>query len=96
MKPKDYLNTQMALITIGKHASTLDLDSFTAHIEKAESVAPIVDPTLYRKAQENLQAIKKLANAVKTVQTCHQELFDAVLNTEVAGFLSSDGNFRKV
>jgi hypothetical protein len=90
MNGKEYMTTQMRLIEIGKIADTLDFDGFLKAISNAETVGPIVDPTIYRKAMENLHAIKKLAEAGRPVKTAYGETFKAVMNTAVAGFMEKE------
>lgn len=85
MTPKEYLSTQVAIMELGKKASTLKLDEFCELILRAETVAPMVDPTMYRKAQDNLQAIKKMAGAVMILQTAFAEMMIAVTQTIARG-----------
>lgn len=87
MDGKTYINTQMRLIEIGKIADTLDLESFLRCISNAEAVGPIMDPTMYMKAAENLAAIRKLAESVVQVKVAYEQTFKAVLNTAVHGFV---------
>jgi hypothetical protein len=44
------------------------IGKFIERIERAETVGPIVDPTLYRDAMGNLENIKRLARAFLGVQ----------------------------
>lgn len=96
MKKEEYLKTQLALIHIGKMASKLDLHNFIAQIDQAHAVAPVIDPTMYMKALDNLRAIKKLATSLLSVQTAYQETFEAVLNTAVRGDMAGGPNETKV
>lgn len=87
MKGKEYLHVQATIIQVGKSVQGLDLDNFLRCISNAKSVAPILDPTLFRKAQANLEAIEKLAMAVKQVQETFEVVQQAVIGTVAAGFM---------
>lgn len=90
MNGKEYMQTQMALVQIGKQVKALKLDEFLRAIKNAESAAPILDPTLFRRAQENLQAIKELAESFKTVQDKFDTLYGAVVNTSMGYFVRGE------
>jgi hypothetical protein len=81
MDGKTYITTQMRIIEMGKIANSLDLEAFLKCISNAETVAPIVDPTLYIKASANLAAIKKLAQVALEMRKAYEETFAAVLET---------------
>lgn len=87
MKASKYMETQNQLINIGRALDTLDLDGFLRSISKAEALAPMLDPTMYRKAQANLQGLKRLAESLRPAQTAFAELRGAVLETAVLGFM---------
>jgi hypothetical protein len=86
MPPKLYIETQMRVIEMGKIADSLDLDLFLQCISNAETLAPILDPTLdptlYRKAQANMEAIKRLALIAKQMKLAYGEAFKAILETQ--------------
>lgn len=96
MEKEQYLATQMAIIQIGKNSSGLDIDGFLAAISKAETLAPILDPTLYRKGADNLDAIKNLARSIKPVQEAFQKAFEAVIKTAVADMPSLKEHLNEV
>lgn len=81
-----YIETQVTIIKIGQMANRLDLDTFMRQINQAETIGPILDPTLSIKAAENLTAIKKLAKAVSDVKTAYEATLKAVLDTKVREF----------
>lgn len=87
-----YMDTQTSIIEIGKLAATLDLDSFLKAIRNAQATTPLLDPTMYRKAAANLEAIKELSEAVREVKIAHEKVFKAVLNTAVLGFMEKKTN----
>ena len=87
MEPAKYIETQMRIIEIGKIADSLDLDTFLVCISNAETVGPIMDPTMYRKAMDNLQAIKELAIAAQKVKITYGKVFKAVLETQLKGYM---------
>lgn len=90
MNGQQYITTQMRLIEIGKLADSLDLDEFLKCISNAESVGPVIDPTTYIKAMDNLRAIRRLAEAVVPVKAAFEETFKAVMKTQVAGFMKAN------
>lgn len=87
MKPQEYMNTQTDLIAIGRTVDKLDLNAFLKSIGNAETLAPIMDPTMYRKAQANLHSIKKLAESLLPVQVAFRELRGTVLETAAIGYM---------
>lgn len=88
----EYIKTQLAILNTAKTIAGLDLPGFLAQINRAEAVSPMIDPTMYRKAQDNLQAIKKLAQALLPVKKAYQELFDAVIKTAARGDMQGPGD----
>jgi hypothetical protein len=64
MTDPEYLSTQQAIIVAAQAVMNVDLDGFLSRIRRAESAGPVLDPTLYRQAQKNLQAVKDLAEAL--------------------------------
>lgn len=74
MTGKQYIEIQMTMIRMGQQATKLDIDSFLKSLATAEAAGPVVDPTLYRRAIDNMLAIKKLALAVQEVKIA----FDAI------------------
>jgi hypothetical protein len=70
-------------------ASTLDLERFLAQINQAESLAPMLDPTLYMKARDNLHAFKKLAMSLLPVKTAFEDAFKAILETAAKGHMEN-------
>jgi hypothetical protein len=83
MEPKKYIETQMRIIEMGKIAASLDIETFLICIRNAETMAPMIDPTLYRRAQNNLEAIKRLAICAKQMQVAFNETYLAVLETAI-------------
>jgi hypothetical protein len=88
MTPAQYIETQMRLLEMAKIADSLDLDAFLQCISNAEAVGPMIDPTMYMKAMDNLSAIKKLAKVAVQVKATYGEVFKAVLETSLKGFMT--------
>lgn len=67
MKKDEYQITQTLLLSHAKliASSHLDLDEFIEAINRAESVGPVLDPTLYIKGKDNLEQIKIIAKAAR-------------------------------
>lgn len=91
MDSKEYLRTQATIVNMGLALRNLDLTGFLNQITKAETLAPMIDPTMYKKAQDNLTAIKKLATALLPVQLAFEEVWDAVLKTGMSGYMEKPG-----
>lgn len=87
MKKEVYLLTQMKLITLAKEVQKIDLDGFLRTIKSAETVGPMLDPTMYQKAQKNLQTIKKLAESFVPIKDAFDELLGAVVKTAAEGHM---------
>jgi hypothetical protein len=85
MKKVEYLSTQSEILAIGEAVTKLNLDGFLAEISKCEAIAPMLDPTMYRKAADNLQSVKILARTLQPVQTAFNDLFSSVIKTAARG-----------
>lgn len=68
MTKAEYVATQQQLLWLAGLVSTLDLDGFLRCIGSAESLGPILDPTLYRRGSLKLDAIKRIATAARQLQ----------------------------
>jgi len=90
MKGQEYIDTQTKLITAGRLVEELDINEFLRSISKAEALAPMLDPTLYRKAQANLHGIRRLAEALLPVQVAYRELKGAIIETQAMGFMTKE------
>ena len=63
MDSDDYKMTQEMLLMLARQVRLLDLSAFLQAIDRAETLGPILDPTLYRASlyDGNLERIKELA-----------------------------------
>lgn len=68
MNKEQYQKTQDTILKVGKEIRFLNLSEFVEDIERAEGVAPMIDPTMYRAAMKNLQIIKKMAYGLMEFQ----------------------------
>lgn len=68
MTDEQYSQTQSQIILLATAVNGLDLDGFLARISQAEALAPILDPTLYRRGAKPLGEIKRLAMALRPFQ----------------------------
>lgn len=80
-----YIKTQNEMVQLAAKIRWLKLDLFLNQISNAETIAPILDPTLYRKASNNVQALKKLAQTMLPVQEAFDELMSTVVETSARG-----------
>lgn len=60
-----YLTTQLQICRMAGLVRTLPLDDFLAAINRAESFAPILHPTLYRAAGAKMEQVKRLAESLR-------------------------------
>lgn len=79
-----YLTLQMQLTTLAGLVREMPLSEFIERINKAESVGPILDPTLYRAAAKKLETVKDLAQALTSFQRVARkmEVFDTPAGEE--------------
>ena len=64
MDDAEYLATQQQIILFAKLIRGVDVQAFLERINRAESIGPVLDPTMYRKAAPALDTIKGLAEAL--------------------------------
>jgi len=85
-KPMDKFEYDAAVSRIGllaRMALELDIDRLLLMIDRAETLGPILDPTLYRdflnnrKAQADIEALKGMAKHVAGLQREVEKLLDA-------------------
>ncbi len=75
MKAEEYTATQQQLTLLGQLINDLDLVGFIDGASKAETLGPILDPTLYKKSIDKLEKVKALAQAARTFQKeVHKQL----------------------
>lgn len=68
MSDAEYKMIQDQLVLFASMSKDLDLDGFIQKAEKADTVGPFIDPTLWTKANGKLRAIIDMAKALKTFQ----------------------------
>ena len=79
---EQYLNTQTQLTLIAGLAQDMDLNGFLARINDSHSIAPILDPTLYRAGMKRLELIADLARAMQKVKTAGWNLLVQIQKEE--------------
>ncbi len=84
MTKEEYLNTQMAIIQVGRLVNQIDLETFAERLETAKAIP--ADP----KAEESLQAIKDLVQSLLPVKKAYENVFNKVINIRVAEFKGKD------
>ena len=68
MDNEQYTTTQIRLAALAAVVRDLDLDGFMERIYLTESMAPIIDPSLWIKESGKLEEVKKIALAAKDFQ----------------------------
>lgn len=63
MSDATYKAVQSQLLLISRMMSVLDTDGFLERIVEAETVGPIVNPTLFMKGSDSLQSVRQIAEA---------------------------------
>lgn len=69
MTDEEYLTVQHQLQAIGGLILGMDLDGFLERIERAETLTPVLDPTLWMRGADKLREVREIAEAVRSVQT---------------------------
>jgi len=70
-----YMDVQNELLMLSSLMARLPLKEFLEDINRAETVGPIVDPTLYRDGAEKLHQVKSLAQAASKVSQVFTDNF---------------------
>ncbi len=65
---EEYLQTQQSILLIAAVVSSLPLNEFISQADRADTIAPLLDPTLWQKAHTNLEALLRLARALEAFQ----------------------------
>jgi len=65
MTKEEYQETQTRLILIRQICEGIPLDAFLRAIADADTVGPIVNPTLWMKGHRELEKIRDLAKALR-------------------------------
>ena len=69
MNKIDYEMTQQQIVFIGSLVKDLHLDEFIAAIDHADSIGPILDPTLWMRGNKEMMKIRDLAAGLRDFQT---------------------------
>ncbi len=65
---EDYIQTQHSLTTLASIVADMQLVAFINQANLAETLGPILDPTLYREAGQELNDVKALAESLLPFQ----------------------------
>ncbi len=68
MTDEEYGETQRQVVMVSVLVNNMDLEGFLERISLAHSAGPILNPTLYRDAMDNISKIESLANALRSFQ----------------------------
>lgn len=76
MDEATFLATREAMVSVGRLivSTPLDLDGFIAAIDHAETVGPILDPTLYIAAGDEMRKQRHVAEALRACRAKLEEL----------------------
>lgn len=65
---EEYELIQSQIFTLAAVIAEMNLEGFLDRISEAESIAPILDPTLFIRGSRNLEKIKELAVSIQRVK----------------------------
>jgi hypothetical protein len=68
VKDAEYTQTQERLLLLVPFVVSLDLEGFLERINECESIAPIINPTLYMQGRDKLDEVTGLARALLSAQ----------------------------
>lgn len=68
MTQEEYIEVQSQVLLLGALVRDLDLEGFIAMAERADSVGPLLDPSRWIAARENLALVLTLARKLRAVQ----------------------------
>jgi len=63
MDDPEYLQGQKSLTLLASMIAQIDLPGMLERIRVAEDAGPILDPSLYRRAEESMANVRELVNA---------------------------------
>ncbi len=83
MDPADFQRTQSTMGLIGRGASAVDWSAYVETVDRAETIAPFIDPTAYIRSphelrHETTELARLLARVVKQWEKCSAELDRAI------------------
>ncbi len=65
---EEYISVQMQLVAFATLVKDMKLVDFTDFVNQAETMGPILNPTLYREAGEQLNDVGRLADSLLPFQ----------------------------
>lgn len=80
MKQQDYLQCQCQLRVLATVIKDMPLKEFLFAIDRADTLGPIVDPTLYKHGMRALDHVHDLADAARTFQVAVRRLESEVVS----------------
>ena len=77
--PAEFQRAQATMGLIGRLADSVDWDAYVATVDRAETIGPIIDPTLYKNSphdlrRETTELARLMAKVVKQWEKCNAEL----------------------
>lgn len=68
MDSDKYLMIQNQLILFASLIENMELEEFLQAINRADTIGPIMDPTLWMKGKDNMHKIERIAQAARAFQ----------------------------
>lgn len=86
MNKQDYMITQAAITLMGDFVGGLDLSEMIVMMQRAETVTPFSDPTLYREAGDALAKMIAMVQKLSEFRRAYREWSKVARNHECFGF----------
>jgi hypothetical protein len=83
---EEYMTVQTQLQAIGGLVLGMDLDGFLERIDRAETLTPILNPTLWMRGAEKLREVREIAEAVRDVQKVARRQVAAACRNQPSAF----------
>ena len=74
MNNEEYIMTQRQLLLMASLVREMDLDGFLERIETAYALGPMLDPTLYKRGVDNLEIVRRIAEAARKFKATAEEV----------------------
>ena len=74
MSKEEYIRAQNTLTLVGNMVEHFDWAAFRGHISRTHALAPVLDPTLYRRGHRRLECLDEMAEAAGALTLAFRKL----------------------
>jgi len=71
---EEFITTQRQLLLMASLVREMDLDGFLERIGTAYALGPMLDPTLYKRGVDNLEIVRRIAEAARKFKATAEEV----------------------